>query len=634
MTGVRARDELGVTLGSPAVSGVHVVNLVGPLGVGKSTILADLSAEFGVPVHDLSRGGVATGQGDLVLLDGADSTDSVDAVVTALGAAEPGTRVVVAGRLPLRSRPSWPVDGRWTVDTVTVDAWDPSDIDGLVRARGVTEPAAVDLAVRLSGGIPLIADRIARALHGGTSAELPGAVGHAAAVEVLDRLRREDLGVTDEVLLTLAVLGAADEELLATVAHDPAHDPASDSATDSAFDRVFDALTRCSIVRAEPHGPAVVEPYRTLLDLHHRWRRPLNHHAVLAKGVRHRHRQIRITRDARARVRLIEHALFLTDDPELRAVLVPPRDQPGEVRAARPGDEEVIARLMALWARRGNLNPRVCGRLLDLWLETSLPSFHLAVARDGRTIGMSNLMPIDATTMPALEPLLQQHLTSLGRPGDGDGRAGVVVGMAFTDDRNPLARAMIMGNVLRTGVATGRLVISTHWTPYQHLAARFGLAHVGATRHDIYRCGRPSEIYDRAFSEEGLPDWLRQFDIGGEPDPSGGAHRLDGLVRQALNALHDPVALARSPLLATPSITSADDLAATLRHGIEALAASSSRPDAQAGQAMVETYLRTDAERATAAQRLHLSRATYYRRLQHGVNRLAEAMLVTARTWR
>ena len=101
MTGVRARDELGVTLGSSAVCGVHVVNLVGPLGVGKSTILADLSAEFGVPVHDLARGGGTTPRGDLVLLDGADSTDSVEAVVTALGAAEPGTRVVVAGRLPL-----------------------------------------------------------------------------------------------------------------------------------------------------------------------------------------------------------------------------------------------------------------------------------------------------------------------------------------------------------------------------------------------------------------------------------------------------------------------------------------------------------------------------------------------------
>jgi len=592
----RARREV-----SAAVARARVVNLVGPLGVGKSAVLAAVAADRGAPVD--TAGALTAAAGGLVVLDDADSDGAVRSVVALLRASPPGVRFVVASRVPVAARTGWPED--LAVATVALEPWTSAETDRWARGRGVTDPAGVALAVRLSGGIPLIADRMVRALLAGGSARMAAAVGHGAAVETLGRLRREEVGAGDEAILALAVLGVADEDLLRAAT------PAAATA--------FEALARCSVVQAQPHGLGVVEPYRTLLDLHHQWRRPLAHHAVLSKGARHRQRQIRITRDAGTRARLAEHALFLSDDPELRRALFPVADPPAtRIRPARPGDEDAVARLTREWARRGGFDARACDRLLDSWLRTRLSSFQLAVDGDGAVIGMTNLLPVEPLALPALEPVLQQHLDDLTRHD----QVGLVVGMAYAAPRDVRTHAMILRHILRSSIATGRLVVSTPWVPYQRLAGRLGFRHVGATRDGVYRRGDPNEIFTGTFAGEHLPTWLRGLSTGdGGPDP------VEPLVRQALRAMRDPVRLGRSPLLASPGIASAADLAAVLRHGMEALATAPSKADAEAGRALVETYLRAEPQ-AAVAQRLHLSRATYYRRLNHGIARLAQLITV------
>lgn len=65
---------------------------------------------------------------------------------------------------------------------------------------------------------------------------------------------------------------------------------------------------------------------------------------------------------------------------------------------------------------------------------------------------------------------------------------------------------------------------------------------------------------------------------------------------------------------------------AFLRREIESLAVAESAVDAEAGQILSQYYLRRRGGHDLLAQRLRLSRATYFRRLEHGCRRLADAI--------
>ncbi|HEV2035598.1 MAG TPA: hypothetical protein VGU71_15635 [Candidatus Dormibacteraeota bacterium] len=102
------------------------------------------------------------------------------------------------------------------------------------------------------------------------------------------------------------------------------------------------------------------------------------------------------------------------------------------------------------------------------------------------------------------------------------------------------------------------------------------------------------------------------------------------LVRAALDDLGTPEALGRSPLGQLPGVSrggsAAADLRAVLIDVIGELAASPGPRDAEAGKLLLDYYVKRVGSHEVIMERLHLSRPTFYRRLQRGFSLVAERL--------
>ena len=100
------------------------------------------------------------------------------------------------------------------------------------------------------------------------------------------------------------------------------------------------------------------------------------------------------------------------------------------------------------------------------------------------------------------------------------------------------------------------------------------------------------------------------------------------LVRAALDDLGTPEALGRSPLALLPGVSPGGSAAADLRSllidVIGELAKSSSPRDAEAGRLLDDYYVKKVGSHEVIMERLHLSRPTFYRRLQRGFALVAD----------
>ena len=594
-----------------------VVNLVGPLGVGKTALLDELGeivegGDFPAVAGADCRFVVLADGATALVVDGVDSSSSAQALLTAVGRAG-SAPVVAASRLPLLSRAGWAEYGRGLV-TLTVPRWPDDEIERLVARYPTADAATLELVVALSGGIPLIADYLCRTVADGTSAAFAGAAAGPAVDEILRRLEREHLASQDaSALMTLAAVGEADDELLASLTGcRPEHSP-------------FPSLSRLSIVARSAHGLTVNEPYRLMLDLVHRWRRPLAHRAMLTKAAASRRRLLTATSaDDPSAAGIATQLMFLTGNRTVRDSLFPSSAQTLTIRAAQPGDEEDIGRFLHRWARRGGLSAAKCEVMLDAWLGSTPNGFHLALRGDGCPVAMMNMLPVSEQTHEVTQLLLQQHAETLAastRPGQS---AGLLIGLAISDDGQQAAHAALLRHFLVHGIQHGRVLVSTPWPAYQQLARSLGFVHHGATRDDLYRCGRQNEIYRQDFAPEQLPGWLDRLFPAGHSVPSDPQEqRIAPHVRQALRDIHRPARLAANPLLAWLELPAAEELRTTLVLAIEGLRSSASPGEADAGQVLAGYYLSRSGGHEHVANKLHLSRSTYFRRLNHGIVLLA-----------
>ncbi|MEV6522746.1 hypothetical protein AB0M43_12440 [Longispora sp. NPDC051575] len=579
-----------------------VVNLVGPLGSGKTTLLAELAGP--------------------AVVDGVDTAGAGEALA---GRAGP---LVVAGRIPLRSLPGWSAAG--ALVTIEVPAWSEEDVTRLAATHDVQAGPGLDLVRRLSGGVPLIAVLLCRALHSGAPADVPGAVADHAATGILDRLGSEASGPAPApgsdaatpagppdipaALAVLAAVGEADADLVREL-----------------IDLPFDALDRLSLTRRTGGGLAVAEPFRTLLDEAFRWREPVTHQVALTRATAHTRHLLETAGDRAGRDRLIFRSWFLTGDRVVRDTLFPTGEPHAAVGPAAAADLDDIERLVHQWARRGGLDPRSTGRILDGWMRSTPDGFLVARTPDGRAIGVAHVPPVTERSIASMEPVLQQHTETVTANGDlpADSR-GVFVGLAFCDEREPEVHALLLRAILRPAFAHGGVVVSTMWPEYQQLVRRLGFAYRGAAADDVYGCGRPCEVYTHSFAPGRLGGWLDDLTSRGVPTPLGGdVARLRRHLRAALEGLHDPAALARSPLLAVTGSTSPEALHDWLRAAVSDLVRAEDRLDAEAGRTLDACYGRAGTVRHDrVAQRLHHSRATHFRRLDRGLTLLATRLLL------
>ncbi|WP_156725171.1 hypothetical protein [Streptomyces apocyni] len=224
-----------------------------------------------------------------------------------------------------------------------------------------------------------------------------------------------------------------------------------------------------------------------------------------------------------------------------------------------------------------------------------------------------------------MEPLLQQHTERLVAGGD---RGGLFLGAAFCPD--PPIHAHVLRHILRQAVMNGRLLVSTADPGYRQLLDRLAFRRHGGIRDDIYRCGRAPEVYSNDFSGAALPAWLRRLGATGNSTGTGtgtGPDTADGSavahLTSTLGSLHTSGGVADSPLLASAHTATVQAPRAWLVAAVDTLAASPISADAEAGRVLRAYYVDRSGTHGQVARRLHLSRATYFRRLRPGVLALA-----------
>ena len=145
----------------------------------------------------------------------------------------------------------------------------------------------------------------------------------------------------------------------------------------------------------------------------------------------------------------------------------------------------------------------------------------------------------------------------------------------------------------------------------------------------LLRAGLPSAIVGplNASAPVPAPVEVRQ-EVRWTRDPASTVRPQ--LVRAALDDLGTAEALGRSPLGRLPGIAHGESTAADLRAAlvdvISELAASSQPRDAEAGRLLLDYYVKKVGSHEVIMERLHLSRPTFYRRLQRGFALVAERL--------
>jgi len=140
----------------------------------------------------------------------------------------------------------------------------------------------------------------------------------------------------------------------------------------------------------------------------------------------------------------------------------------------------------------------------------------------------------------------------------------------------------------------------------------------------LLRAGMPAAVIEPYLALPGTEPLPERWTL--DPDSTV----REQIVRAALDDLGTPEALGRSPLCRLPSLSESDSAAAELRalliDVIGELASAGGPRDAESGRLLLDYYVKKAGSHEVIMERLHLSRPTYYRRLHHGFELVANRL--------
>ncbi|MBE7448781.1 MAG: ATP-binding protein [Kofleriaceae bacterium] len=638
-----------------------VLHVVGPGGVGKSTLLAAIAEDaraqgIGVIAADLrhvdgrpdllldhlrAQAGVADEAAlqawlgaarRLVLLDTFELAGSVDAWLRAVWL--PGlpdtVLVVTAGRLLPAA--AWRDDPAWTTlaRTLPLRNLGPPDAIAMLDGHGVRREL-IDPIVEVTHGHPL-----ALALFASTAGDAACTSASVASLrDAPDVLAELVARLTDRVpsprhlaaLQVAAHVRTTTEDVLDAVLRD------ADAAA------LFAWLSTLSFVTPGPHGLVVHDLVRDVLDAGLAWRDPAAYHRM--------HRRVRAYLAHRLEAcgaaeayRFVRDVIW-TDryDPSLRSLMDWSQLNAAIATPLVATDVEVLVGFVH--RHEGARSAELARR----WLTRQPAGAMVARRGDGRPQGYAHLIELGLVDDEdvAADPVVAHAVAWLARHAPAAGPRVAVMQRFFTDAEAHMAPAtssFAVGAIHSVDTWVRRRDLGWFLWYFHHPRDGEIMAYARQARlpaldvtvdHLRYR------MYGRDFS---TGDWLREAPpVTGMPAPPGGSAdreasalsrpEFEAAVAQALRDLGRPERLAHSALLTTrfglalepPRV---DALAALLTRLIRELA--EDPRDGRLGRALDRTYVRAAPSQELAAELLGVGVSSLRRHLRAGTDRLVEQL--------
>ena len=194
------------------------------------------------------------------------------------------------------------------------------------------------------------------------------------------------------------------------------------------------------------------------------------------------------------------------------------------------------------------------------------------------------------------------------RPGKPSASLCAVIGFAFATAYMAEVTLLPAGTVWGASLWTGTIIATTMLTWMMGRLLRAGLPAAVIA---------PYEVLVKAPEPE---RWTL--------DPDSAVR--EQIVRAALDDLGTPEALGRSPLAKLPGVSQGGSAASELRlvlvDVITELAAAPAPRDAECGRVLLDYYVKRVGSHDVVMERLYLTRPTYYRRLHHGFQLVANKL--------
>ncbi len=536
-------------------------------------------------------------------------------------------KVVLSGRQPLgRAWSAWgPV-----VQTIMLSGFPRDASRKYLGVRGIGSDLEAEITAA-AGGSPL-----ALSLAADMATQL-GVREFRAAPEWRLAVRRlvEDLlrDVSNQELRLLleaaAVVRQFDEELLAAMV-------GREDIT-----AAFAALCGLSSVRPAEHGLTLHDDIRRILIEDLRWRRPERFVELRSRAWRHYRRRMR---DSPAAAWMIADQLHLSGNDLIQAMFSQTSEGvPIQVELAGPADHDEIMRVLQSFTSLGaSLPDRPMPDEIDPGFVATLLN-HPAVrvimvrGRDDRVAAYAFVLPVSRQTMTllpsggALHRLVEvtssaADIENLADDSE-DATIFIVSTIVHSGELSAEAGAALVRDVLPALMAGGKYLACTGSQQYAEVLDAFRFSKVAsALGPSAFDPSRPLDAFALDLRVLGAETWIDSI-VTGRPLPQAlSAEDISREVQAALLHWADDAELEVSPLVAMATSrdpesdrSPADAVRALIADALARARAGASADRELALRAVELAYLERSVSHERVAERLNVSRSTFYRLLKRGV---------------